>query len=70
MKAMPVDDWFAKGKIREDGRMVHDMYLVQIKKPEESTEDWDFFKLLKVIPGDEIFRPMDKGGCDFIQAAK
>ncbi|WP_346910978.1 ABC transporter substrate-binding protein [uncultured Roseibium sp.] len=70
MKAMPVDDWFAKGTIREDGRMVHDMYLVQIKKPEESTEEWDFFKLLKVIPGEEIFRPMDKGGCEFVQAAK
>lgn len=69
MKAMPVDDWFAKGRIREDGRMVHDMYLVQVKKPEESTEEWDFFKLLKVIPGEEIFRPMEQGGCDFIKAA-
>lgn len=68
MKAMPVDDWFAKGRIREDGRMVHDMYLVQVKSPEESTEEWDFFKLLQVIPGEEAFRPMEQGGCEFVSA--
>lgn len=68
MKQMPVDDWFAKGVIREDGRMVHDMYLVRVKSPAESQEDWDFYDLVKVIPGEEIFRPMDQGGCDFIAA--
>lgn len=70
MKKTPVNDMFAKnGKIREDGRMVHDMYLVQVKAPEESKYPWDYYKILRTIPGDEAFRPMDKGGCPLVQAA-
>jgi branched-chain amino acid transport system substrate-binding protein len=67
MKATPVNDFFAKnGKIRDDGRMVHDMYLVQVKSPEESKYPWDYYKILQVIPGYEAFRPMDQGGCPLV----
>ena len=64
MKETPVNDFFAQnGRIRADGRMVHDMYLVQVKKPEESKYPWDYYKILRVVPGDEAFRPMDQGNC-------
>jgi branched-chain amino acid transport system substrate-binding protein len=66
MKATPVHDFFAKnGHIREDGRMVHDMYLMQVKSPAESKGPWDFYKLLATMPGDQAFRPMEQGGCKF-----
>ena len=69
MKEMPINDFFAKnGKIREDGRMVHDMLLVQVKKPEESKGPWDYLKILSVIPGDEAFRPMKaEFGCPLVK---
>lgn len=69
MKEMPVNDFFAKGgKVREDGRMVHTMYLVQVKSPEESKGPWDYYKILREIPGDEAFRPMDaKYGCPLVK---
>src|SRR4051812_29865224 len=67
MRATPVNDFFAKnGKIRIDGRMVHDMYLFEVKKPEESKNEWDLYKLLATVPGDEAFRPLDKGGCPLV----
>jgi branched-chain amino acid transport system substrate-binding protein len=60
--------FFAKnGKIRIDGRMVHDMYLFEVKKPEESKGEWDLYKLLATVPGDEAFRPLDKGGCPLLK---
>ena len=68
MRATPINDFFAKnGKIRIDGRMVHDMYLFEVKKPEESKGEWDLYKLLATIPGDEAFRPLDKGGCPLVK---
>ncbi len=68
MRATPVNDFFAKnGKIRIDGRMVHDMYLFEVKKPEESKGDWDLYKLIATVPGDEAFRPLDKGGCPLVK---
>ena len=64
MKATPINDFFAKnGHIRADGRMVHDMYLFEVKKPSESKGEWDLYKLLATVPGDQAFRPMDQGGC-------
>jgi branched-chain amino acid transport system substrate-binding protein len=67
MKATPINDFFAKnGRIREDGRMVHDMYLMQVKTPTESKGPWDFYKLLATVPGDQAFRPMEQGGCSFV----
>jgi branched-chain amino acid transport system substrate-binding protein len=68
MKATPIHDFFAKdGKIREDGRMVHEMYLFEVKKPEESKGEWDLYKMLAEVPGDEAFRPLDKGGCPLVK---
>ena len=68
MRATPVNDFFAKnGKIRIDGRMVHDMYLFEVKKPAESKGEWDLYKLIATVPGDEAFRPLDKGGCPLVK---
>ena len=68
MRATPINDFFAKGgKIRIDGRMVHDLYLFEVKKPEESKGEWDLYKLLATVPGDEAFRPLDKGGCPLVK---
>jgi branched-chain amino acid transport system substrate-binding protein len=67
MRSTPVNDFFAHGgKIRIDGRMVHDMYLFEVKKPEESKGEWDLYKLIATVPGDEAFRPLDKGGCALV----
>lgn len=68
MKATRIHDFFAKdGYIRDDGRMVHEMYLFQIKKPSESKSEWDLYNLLATVPGDEAFRPLDQGGCPLIK---
>jgi branched-chain amino acid transport system substrate-binding protein len=67
MRALPIRDFFAdRGIIRADGRMVHDMYLAEVKKPGESKYPWDYYKLLKTIPGDEAFRPLNEGGCPLV----
>lgn len=64
MREMPINDFFAKnGRIREDGRMVHDMYVYEVKKPSESKGEWDYYKLREVIPGDQAFRPLKDSAC-------
>jgi branched-chain amino acid transport system substrate-binding protein len=64
MREMPVRDAFTEnGVLREDGRMVHSMYLFEVKKPEESKGKWDYYKLLAEIPADQAFRPLKDGGC-------
>ena len=68
MKAIPIKDFFAKnGHIRDDGRMVHDMYLVQVKSPAESRGEWDLYKILATIPGDQAYRPLAEGGCPLLK---
>ena len=68
MKEMPVNDFFAKnGKVREDGRFVHDMYVYEVKKPSESKYAWDYYKLHAVIPGDEAFRPLSESKCPLVK---
>jgi branched-chain amino acid transport system substrate-binding protein len=68
MRQTPVNDVFAKnGRIREDGRMVHDMYLFQVKTPEESKGEWDLYKLVATIPGDEAFQPLSKSRCPLVK---
>jgi branched-chain amino acid transport system substrate-binding protein len=67
MRETKVDDAFTpNGRLRPDGRMVHDVYLVQIKSPAESTGEWDLLKLVATIPGDKAFRPIDQGGCPLL----
>ena len=68
MRETPINDFFAKnGKLRDDGRMVHDMYLMQVKKPAESKAKWDYMKVVQTIPGEQAFRPMKDGGCPLIK---
>ena len=67
MKAMPTDDpLFGRGRIREDGRKLHPMYLLQVKSPEESKGDWDFYKVISAIPADQAFRPISEGNCPLV----
>lgn len=68
MKAAPINDFFARnGRIREDGRMVHDMYLMQVKSPAESRYPWDYYKTLAAIPGDQAFQPLSESTCPFVK---
>jgi branched-chain amino acid transport system substrate-binding protein len=64
MKSMPTEDkLFGKGTIRADGRKIHDMYLVEVKKPAESKSPWDYYKVRATIPAAEAFRPVEQGDC-------
>jgi branched-chain amino acid transport system substrate-binding protein len=64
---MPVNDVFAKnGTVAANGRMIHDMYLLEVKKPGESNVDWDYFKVLATIPGKDAFIDPAKSGCDLV----
>ena len=67
MRQLPVDDFFAKGgTIRTDGRLIHDMYLVQVKRPEESQYPWDYYRILSTIPGESAFRPLPESECPLV----
>ncbi|WP_316193635.1 MULTISPECIES: ABC transporter substrate-binding protein [unclassified Bradyrhizobium] len=67
MKATPVSDAYADhGQIRDDQRMVHDLYLVQVKTPAESKRPWDFVKLVTKIAPDQAFRPLDRSKCSLV----
>ena len=67
MRATPVEDFFTPhGVVRADGRMVHDMYLMRFKRPEDSKGKWDLYQLEATIPGDEAFRPLADGGCPYL----
>ena len=68
MKAAPINDIFAKnGRIRDDGRMVHDMYLFEVKKPGESKERWDYYKLAGTIPAEQAFLPLAQSKCPLVK---
>jgi branched-chain amino acid transport system substrate-binding protein len=68
MKETPINDFFAKnGRIREDGRMVHDMYLFEVKQPSESKGRWDDYKLLATVPGDQAFQPLEASRCPLVK---
>lgn len=62
------DDFTPSGRVRIDGRMVHDMYLVRVKVPSASRSEWDLYDLVRVIPGDEAFRPLAAGGCPLVRS--
>jgi len=63
MKKTPIDDFYAKGVIRPDGRMVHDMLLAEVKKPAESKGPWDLLKIVKKVPGDEVYTTKAESKC-------
>jgi len=63
LKSMKIDDFYAKGYIRPDGRFLHDMYLVQAKAPSESKRPWDYLKVLATLPGDQVFTTKAESKC-------
>ena len=64
---MPVNDLFAEnGTVGANGRMIHDMYLMEVKAPGDSTEDWDYYNVLATIPGNEAFIDPAESGCDLV----
>jgi branched-chain amino acid transport system substrate-binding protein len=71
MRELPINDFMtANGKLRIDGRVMRDMYLFEVKKPEESKSEWDYYKLLQTVPAEQAFRPLDQGGCPLVAGAK
>jgi branched-chain amino acid transport system substrate-binding protein len=67
MRETPVNDFYVKNaRLREDGRLVHEMYFAQVKTPSESTKPWDYYKILATIPGDQAFRALADGGCPLV----
>jgi branched-chain amino acid transport system substrate-binding protein len=68
MKETPINDFMTKnGRIREDGRVIRDMYLMQVKTPDESKGEWDLAKIVGTIPGEQAFRPLSEGGCPMVK---
>ncbi len=67
MKATPSDDpVYGKVSVRADGRAMHPVYLLQAKAPQDSKEDWDYYKLVATIPAEQAFRPLADGGCPLV----
>ncbi|HEV2510297.1 ABC transporter substrate-binding protein [Bosea sp. (in: a-proteobacteria)] len=67
MRELPIDDFMTKGgKLRADGRVVRDMYLFEVKSPEESKAPWDYYKMVRKVPGDEAFRPLAGSPCPLV----
>lgn len=68
LKKQKINDMFAKnGYVRADGRMIHDMFLMQVKTPKESTEPWDYFKLVQTIPGEQAYLPLAQSRCPMVK---
>jgi branched-chain amino acid transport system substrate-binding protein len=68
MKELPVHDMFSSnGKVREDGLMLHDMYLIEVKSPEESKAPWDYYKILATIPAEKAFPPLEASACPLVK---
>ena len=68
MKGLPINDFFtANARVREDGRVMRDMYLVQVKSPSDSHYPFDYYKVLATIPASDAFRPLAEGGCPLIK---
>jgi branched-chain amino acid transport system substrate-binding protein len=68
MREIPIaDDVVRNARLREDGRMVHDFYVFQVKKPADSKGDWDFYDTVATIPGDQAFRPLSQSACPAIR---
>jgi branched-chain amino acid transport system substrate-binding protein len=67
LQEIPVNDFYTtNGKVRKDGRLIHDMYFVQVKTPAESKGPWDYYKVLSTIPGDQAFQPLIESGCPLV----
>lgn len=70
MRELPINDFTTKnGKVRVDGRVLRNLYLLEVKKPEDSKSKWDLYNVLATVPGDEAFRPLDQGKCPLVTSA-
>ncbi|MFT0850664.1 ABC transporter substrate-binding protein [Achromobacter sp. F4_2707] len=68
MKSNKIDDFFGKGGyVREDGRMIHEMYLMQVKKPSESTRDWDYYNVVERLPGEKVYGTLEESTCKLVK---
>lgn len=68
MRELPIEDTFVHGgKLREDGRVIRDMYLARVKKPSESKEPWDYLDIVKTVKGDDAFRPISELKCPLLK---
>ena len=69
MKSQPVEDFFAHhGVVRQDGRMISDRLLLQVKAPAESKGEWDVYKIVREVAGESVFRPLADGNCAFVKS--
>ncbi len=64
---MKIDDFYNKGQIRADGRMIHDMYLFQVKSQKESSTPWDYYKMIAKVPGEQAFTTVAESKCSLIK---
>jgi branched-chain amino acid transport system substrate-binding protein len=68
LRSMTINDGFThNGKVRADGKMIHDMYLVQVKSPKDSKYPWDYYRVVKTVPGDEAFSPLSESPCPLVK---
>jgi len=68
MRELPVNDFYATdGRIRLDGRLLHDMYLARVKSPADSKTPWDYYEMLDTIPADQAFQSLEAGGCPLVK---
>ena len=67
MREIPVNDIFKNGRLREDGSVMHDMFLAEVKKPSESKAPWDYYKILAVVPAEKAYQPMEKSRCSLVR---
>ena len=68
MRELPIEDAFVhQGKLREDGRVIRDMYLARVKKPEQSKEPWDYLEIVRTVEGDDAFRPVSESKCPLLR---
>lgn len=69
MREIPVNDFTTRdGKVRADGRVLRNLYLLQVKKPEDSKSKWDLYNVVATVPGEQAFRPLEEGGCPQVKA--
>jgi branched-chain amino acid transport system substrate-binding protein len=68
MRELPIEDVFVHGgRLREDGRVIRDMYLARVKKPQESKEPWDYLEIIKTVKGDDAYRPVAESKCPLLK---
>lgn len=68
LREMPIQDAFARNaKLRPDGKLIHDTYLVSVKTPQESKGPWDYYKIVKTVPGEQAFSPLSESKCPLVK---